>query len=468
MSSSFYKRLFILLILLFCAQAFSQPRLQPSLDLAQLQDRERVSYLEISYAVPRSQLTPVRNAAQDSLTFALLLDLRIYREQALWANKSWKLVETIPAAASQETTKDWVDVLRYVLDTPAMYRVVLAARDLHRLEQTDSLEVSLQTQAFGREALALSDVIFATEIHKAAEGSASAFNKSGYEVLANPRLIYGETQPTLFYYFEAYNLNAELRSNFYKSYWHIENENGKKVEGFEGSYRTKKRQHESSVEMGSVSVAALPTGVYALVYGIADSTKNLLVSRRKKFYIYHGVPEATAYSANGASMLLPASTRELDDEFSRMQHLVQPEDKKLFLGLNNAEAKRVFIASVWDSHKPEEYVDGASFRQVYLARARYAEVNFPSALRPGWKGDRGRVYILYGPPSNVERETSNPNTKPYEIWRYDDLQGGVIFVFADRTGFKNYELMHSTHRNELQNSDWERAISLGSGSNFGR
>ncbi|NUO79370.1 GWxTD domain-containing protein [candidate division KSB1 bacterium] len=446
----------------------AQPRLQPSMDLVQLQDGERVSYLEINYAVPRRGLSPKHNATNDSLTFALLLDLRIYRDQTLWATKTWKLIETIAANASQDSHNEWLDALRYVLDAPGRYHAVLRLLDLHRPEHADSAEASLATRAFSATSLEVSDVILATDIRKAVSGTASALNKNGYEIHANPQLLFGATQPMLFYYFEAYNLNTALRSDSYKSYWHIENENGEKVAGLDGSYRTKKRLHQSSIEMGMASISALPTGVFTFVYGLADSAKNPLALRRKKLFVYQGAPPTPAVAPSSLNMLAQLQEQELDEEFNRMQHITQPEDKKLYLSLNNAEAKREYLSSLWESHKPEDYAAGISFRQVYLSRARYAETQFPSALRPGWKGDRGRVYILYGPPSHVERETSNPNTKPYEIWRYDDLQGGVIFVFADRTGFKNYELVHSTHRDELQNPDWERSISSGSGSNFGR
>jgi len=44
--------------------------------------------------------------------------------------------------------------------------------------------------------------------------------------------------------------------------------------------------------------------------------------------------------------------------------------------------------------------------------------------------------------------------KPYEIWHYYNLQGGVIFVFGDRTGFGSYELLHSTLVGEIKNEEW--------------
>ena len=53
----------------------------------------------------------------------------------------------------------------------------------------------------------------------------------------------------------------------------------------------------------------------------------------------------------------------------------------------------------------------------------------------GWKTDRGRVLILYGEPNEIERFPNQMDKKPYEIWHYDDVEGGVIFVFADLSGF---------------------------------
>ena len=42
----------------------------------------------------------------------------------------------------------------------------------------------------------------------------------------------------------------------------------------------------------------------------------------------------------------------------------------------------------------------------------------------GWKTDRGRIFILYGEPSEIERFPNQMDTKPYEIWHYNDIEGG--------------------------------------------
>ena len=45
----------------------------------------------------------------------------------------------------------------------------------------------------------------------------------------------------------------------------------------------------------------------------------------------------------------------------------------------------------------------------------------------GWKTDRGRVYVLYGEPSEIEKFPNQMDQKPYEIWHYNDIEGGVYF-----------------------------------------
>jgi len=68
------------------------------------------------------------------------------------------------------------------------------------------------------------------------------------------------------------------------------------------------------------------------------------------------------------------------------------------------------------------------------------------------------VFIVYGPPDEYDRHPSEVDSKPYEVWYYHGIQGGVEFVFVDRTGFQEYILVHSTHRNELRDDAWRSQI----------
>ena len=95
-----------------------------------------------------------------------------------------------------------------------------------------------------------------------------------------------------------------------------------------------------------------------------------------------------------------------------------------------------------------------TFRDQYLQRVGYANQNYTNGFRNGWKTDRGRVYVLYGPPSEIERYTSSQESQPYEIWHYNEMEGGVLFVFVDRTSMSDFQLVHATMRTELHDESW--------------
>jgi hypothetical protein len=67
--------------------------------------------------------------------------------------------------------------------------------------------------------------------------------------------------------------------------------------------------------------------------------------------------------------------------------------------------------------------------------------------------------MTYGEPSEIERFPNETESKPYEIWYYHELEGGVKFVFADLSGYSDYQLVHSTMRGELQDENWQSRIS---------
>jgi GWxTD domain-containing protein len=80
---------------------------------------------------------------------------------------------------------------------------------------------------------------------------------------------------------------------------------------------------------------------------------------------------------------------------------------------------------------------GPGFKEEFFARVRYANEHF-SSLGPGWKTDRGMIYITYGAPDQVESYPHNIDGPPYEIWSYYGAHRR--FVFVDYDGFGRYEL----------------------------
>jgi hypothetical protein len=94
---------------------------------------------------------------------------------------------------------------------------------------------------------------------------------------------------------------------------------------------------------------------------------------------------------------------------------------------------------------------------------KLANASYSNYFKEGWQTDRGRVLLMYGRPDEIERNPSVLDVNPYEIWYYYSLEGGCEFVFGDLSGHGEYELLHSTYRNEIQDINWRSRLSSGSG-----
>lgn len=136
-------------------------------------------------------------------------------------------------------------------------------------------------------------------------------------------------------------------------------------------------------------------------------------------------------------------------------YLITNEEKKAFKALATDEERENFIENFWRRRDPNPDTEENEFREEYYERIAYANQHFASGI-PGWKTDRGRVYIAWGKPDSVEAHPSGgtydrpsyegggaTSTYPFEIWFYRHLEGvgdGLEIEFVDPTGTGEYRL----------------------------
>jgi hypothetical protein len=72
---------------------------------------------------------------------------------------------------------------------------------------------------------------------------------------------------------------------------------------------------------------------------------------------------------------------------------------------------------------------------------------------PGWRTERGRIFIKYGPPDEVLTRVQGGSAKPYEVWKYTRGRGKK-FIFLDLTQFGNYSLIWTDERREPSLPNW--------------
>jgi hypothetical protein len=76
---------------------------------------------------------------------------------------------------------------------------------------------------------------------------------------------------------------------------------------------------------------------------------------------------------------------------------------------------------------------------------------------PGWRTDRGRIYIRYGRPDDVLRRPKPRSTSPYEVWKYTRGQPRK-YVFLDATRFGNFQLIWTDDVTEVGKPDWKALL----------
>jgi len=140
---------------------------------------------------------------------------------------------------------------------------------------------------------------------------------------------------------------------------------------------------------------------------------------------------------------------------SKVRYIVTKQERKIFLNLPPSERKR-FIEEFWKKRDPDPETEENEFKRQYFSRIEEANHLFSEGGRQGWLQDRGRIYILLGPPEQREAYPRGYSLygKPIEIWYY----GFFPIVFIDRLYSGNYELdpLSARHISEINKAQIER------------
>ncbi len=124
-------------------------------------------------------------------------------------------------------------------------------------------------------------------------------------------------------------------------------------------------------------------------------------------------------------------------EYSRL--IMSKQEKEIFLRLPDKESRKEFIQDFWDKRDPDPQTEENEFQEEFNQRIEYVNKRFREGI-PGWKTDRGRIYIYLGPPDKIEQRPyiNDPNVKGLIWWGYYRYRLGIEFV--DRTGDGHYSL----------------------------
>jgi len=135
--------------------------------------------------------------------------------------------------------------------------------------------------------------------------------------------------------------------------------------------------------------------------------------------------------------------------------IITDEERAAFKQLSNDEERDNFIEAFWQRRDPTPDTEENEYKEEHYARIAYANEHFAAGI-PGWKTDRGRIYIMYGKPDEIDAHPSGgtydrpidegggqTSTFPFEDWRYRYIEGigqEVIIEFVDTCMCGSYEM----------------------------
>jgi GWxTD domain-containing protein len=473
-----HKFFIALLIVLFSfpaagsAQDFEAPaapeKIASWLDFAayQIDNYKEFALVEFYYAVLRHDLT--FEDFDTTYEAGVQIWIEIFNEDGAVVDTLSKVIATRITDPTELTKKSFrvIDALQALM-RPGIYSVKLTVEDINsRLDGeeftgkfgqrqikveipdfSDQSEIQLSTieLAHNIEMLDVSDTLNVNPLHK-----------SDRYIVPNPSGIFINTDSLMYFYAEIYNLKFgdEISRDYYVNYM-IKDVAGNVVADY--GKRKYFKPGTSAIISSAIDISDLREGRFTFFLEVEDGEDGSSFQASKRFQLIYETFEL-------APAVSEAQFSEEDAELMKkvMHYYATKQEKDLYENAD-LEGKKEIIKSFWSRRDPSPDTRYNEFKEEAFRRFQYANQKYSVNLidkEDGWKTDRGRVYMLYGEPDEIEFRPSSMELEPFERWLYYSYpkQGQIFFIFVDETGFGNFELKHSNAQGEIVDYEWEQRL----------
>ncbi|NOY78439.1 MAG: GWxTD domain-containing protein [Calditrichaeota bacterium] len=369
----------------------------PSADLNQ-------SQCAISITVPYDELIFVRVDSGFQASYSFSIYLFDQKKKDILFKKQWDRTVFVRTFEETNLQSNLDSFQTEILRSPGKYRLVFMVEDAH-VKKPFYKEIPITIKDFKTLPLGISSIILQDSLLHTEEKGVSF-------------------QP---------NVSNIFARNFYAVFEVIKNVPGSRIILFQIRNRENKKifQRDTLRVSGEkrlfrfaplVRVDSLKSGSYWV--------EALVPGERKKR------TERTAFEVWKAMEF--DSEGELDTAIETLVYIAPPDVFSRMKQAKSFSEKKKLFERFWKGVDPTPGTEMNELQREYYRRVTYANRHFEVLSQQGWRSDRGRIYILYGPPDSVEHQVDN-QSRDYEIWRYNQLKRK--FVFFDQSGNGNYRLI---------------------------
>ena len=397
--------------------------------------------------VPFTLLDPLTRGPDGMAAYRVTISVRDSANLEL-VNQSW--ARSVPTRMLSMTRGSALEHFTFAAK-PGTYAVELTARD-SASERVARQRLSVTTYAATPP---VSDLLLATGMRAAGGGDtalgAAELRKGGVIIEAADRPLLTPQRAQLGYYVERYSQVPETAAV--------------SVRIVRGDTATVVKTAPQLVPFGAgggitrgmVDLAGLPPGEYG--FEVIVKGHDTTVTRRAPFRM--GGMETVAMTAPEApaDLFAQLSEPQLDTLYGPLVYLMTSDEMGIYSTLT-VQGKRDFLRRFWAKRDPTPGTAVNELQVDFYSRIKEANRRFReggAAEIPGWRTDRGRIFIKYGPPQEVMQRPQAGNTMPYEVWKYTRNRA-LKYVFLDQTQFGNYALIWTDDRREPSRPNWQSLL----------
>ncbi|MBX3007405.1 MAG: GWxTD domain-containing protein [Melioribacteraceae bacterium] len=451
----------IFLFLMLTAQvALPQNQLNFEFDYARFSYDSSTVYLEFYYELNPKGMAISTTEMGDKIEAIVHIEMKNSETGEYFINRKWKIEDILDENDSIRIANSFKGVLGFAVPV-GKYELQVNAYDAENQALNKRISENLELKAFNSEKFEMSDIQLASNLKLQDADPNSIFYKNTLEVTPNPTMVYTEKMPMLFFYAELYNLFLTNPEQNFVLHKNLFNSSGQQVNRTEKVIKPGKK---SVVEVGTLNLSKFPTDSYIFELSLVDPATNHAFSSSKRFYLYNPKVQTAvsdvAFNANVASSEYGImSAEDCDAMFQYIRYIATQREKEQYAKLDSVSTKREFMFNFWRGRDSNPSTPVNEYKTDYMRRVNFANQNYSIMKREGYLSDRGRILLMYGEPDQRDFYSNEAHLKPYETWFYNAIEGGVTFIFGDVTGFGNFELLHSTKRDEVKDDNWMRRIS---------
>jgi len=371
---------------------------------------QHLSRLHIFAAIPYEQLSFTKEGDKFVASYEFTID--IYdSSNALVAEKLYTTDVKVPTFEQSVSSASYSIERMYFHVPPGVYRIAAFYRDRESRVMRRVMK-QLTVSDYTLPGLQLSDIMLVSKLTMK-EG------KTVFTPSISPNV--GEIAEPMHIFFEAYN-DAQPDSILLEAT--VLNDKNREALRADTTIHLNRGRNQIFLR---IDQTVLPIGDYKLFVQAfrpgTSTTQNALATTSRAFIVRWN--------------LLPKSLKDLDLAIEQLVYIAKDKELDYIKQASSADEKQKRFLEFWKKKDPNPNTVRNERMEEYYGRVEYANKYFKHYTE-GWRTDMGMIYIIFGPPSNVDRHPFDANAKPYEIWSYFDLN--YSFVFVDQTGFGDYRL----------------------------